>query len=61
MRHLPRKKRTSSEVLGHDAAESVENVAAVFGGQRLPQLADRERIRSPARRGGGHDWLEMDA
>jgi hypothetical protein len=42
MRHLP-KKRRPREVFGHDAAERLENLFAVVGGQGPPQLAGAER------------------
>jgi len=35
MHHLPQKRRTG-EVFGHHAAEGVEDLVAVGGGQRYP-------------------------
>jgi hypothetical protein len=52
MRHLPKHGKLR-EVFGDDAAESVQNVFAVFGGHGQPQLTGFERTLSPDRARGG--------
>lgn len=40
-------------MFGHDAAEGVQDLLAVCGGQSQPQLTRGERPRWPARARGG--------
>jgi hypothetical protein len=52
MRHLLRK-QSLREMIGDDAAESVQNLVAIFVGQRPPQLLGLEGLGPSARARGG--------
>jgi hypothetical protein len=52
MRHLLRK-QSLGEMIGDDAAESIQNLVAIFVGQRPPQLLGLDGLRPSVWARGG--------